>query len=279
LELNPSNEELLAYYAEVLSHLKDMMNEELMVLVTNRTHNIYQKSGDKMVITESIVGKELEPGNPALVSMNSGQPLSSIIDKEKYGFSFRSLSYPIRNFQGEVIGCACIAKSLEKEEKAEEISQSLASTLEQVNANLQEVAAGAQGLSTTIKNVIESVNQAVNDIQEINKAITAITEISSRSNLLGLNAAIEAARAGEQGRGFAVVAEEMRKLATQSAESAKMVTKILVDMKNSIEGIARQINEVGNIAENQAAATEEITAAIQEVNSNSQTLAQISKLQ
>ncbi|NLO96888.1 MAG: chemotaxis protein [Peptococcaceae bacterium] len=256
-----------------------MMNEELMVLVTNRTHNIYQKSGDKMVITESIVGKELEPGNPALVSMNSGQPLSSIIDKEKYGFSFRSLSYPIRNFQGEVIGCACIAKSLEKEEKAEEISQSLASTLEQVNANLQEVAAGAQGLSTTIKNVIESVNQAVNDIQEINKAITAITEISSRSNLLGLNAAIEAARAGEQGRGFAVVAEEMRKLATQSAESAKMVTKILVDMKNSIEGIARQINEVGNIAENQAAATEEITAAIQEVNSNSQTLAQISKLQ
>lgn len=279
MELNPSNEELLAYYAEVLSHLKDMMNEELMVLVTNRTHNIYQKSGDKMVITESIVGKELEPGNPALVSMNSGQPLSSIIDKEKYGFSFRSLSYPIRNFQGEVIGCACIAKSLEKEEKAEEISQSLASTLEQVNANLQEVAAGAQGLSTTIKNVIESVNQAVNDIQEINKAITAITEISSRSNLLGLNAAIEAARAGEQGRGFAVVAEEMRKLATQSAESAKMVTKILVDMKNSIEGIARQINEVGNIAENQAAATEEITAAIQEVNSNSQTLAQISKLQ
>ncbi|NLL53499.1 MAG: chemotaxis protein, partial [Peptococcaceae bacterium] len=51
MELNPSNEELLAYYAEVLSHLKDMINEELMVLVTNRTHNIFQKSGDKMIIS------------------------------------------------------------------------------------------------------------------------------------------------------------------------------------------------------------------------------------
>jgi hypothetical protein len=279
MELNPSNEELLAYYAEVLSHLKDMINEELMVLVTNRTHNIFQKSGDKMIISSSIVGRELEPGNPALKSMESGKPLSSIINKAEYGFSFRSLNYPIRNFQGEVIGCACIAKSLEKEQKAEEISQALASTLEQVNASLQEVAAGAQGLSTTINNIVNSVQESAKNIQEINSAIAAITDIASHSNLLGLNAAIEAARAGEQGRGFAVVAEEMRKLATQSAQSAKLVTDILMDMKNSIEDITGQINEVGSIAENQAAATEEITAAIQEVNENSQTLAQFTKIQ
>ena len=279
MELNPSNEELLAYYSEILSHLKEMMDEELMVLVTSRTHNVFQKSGDKMIISNDIVGRELEPGNPAVESMEKGEPLSGIINKAEYGFSFRSLNYPIRNFQGEIIGCACIAKSLEKEQKAEEISLALAATSEEVNASLQEVAAGAQGLSSTINDVVTVVNDAAKNIQEINNAISAITDISSHSNLLGLNAAIEAARAGEQGRGFAVVAEEMRKLATQSAESAKLVTKILMDMKSSIEGITGRVNEVGSIAQNQAAATEEITAAIQEVSENSQALAQFSKLQ
>ena len=279
MELNPSNEELLAYYAEVLSHLKEMLNEELMVLVTDQTHYLFQKSGDFMKIDKDIMGEKIEPGNPALECMQTGRTVTQVFDKKMFGFSFRSINYPIRNFQGEIIGSAGIARSMEKEEKAGEISQALASTLEQINASLQEVAAGAQGLSTTINNIVTSVQESAKNIQEINNAITAITDIASHSNLLGLNAAIEAARAGEQGRGFAVVAEEMRKLATQSAESAKLVTKILMDMKNSIEDITGRINEVGNIAENQAVATEEITAAIQEVNENSQTLAQFTKIQ
>jgi methyl-accepting chemotaxis protein len=49
-------------------------------------------------------------------------------------------------------------------------------------------------------------------------------------------------------------------------------------MKNSIEGIIYDIQHVGNIAENQAAATEEITAAIQEVSGNSQSLVEFAKI-
>ncbi len=53
---------------------------------------------------------------------------------------------------------------------------------------------------------------------------------------------------------------------------------ILTEMKNSIEGIIYDIQHVGNIAENQAAATEEITAAIQEVSGNSQSLVEFAKI-
>ncbi|HEY3425519.1 MAG TPA: methyl-accepting chemotaxis protein [Negativicutes bacterium] len=277
--INPKNdEELLEYYSEVLSHLKEIFNEDIMVLMTNRTHTIHYYPGDKMAIKQYPVGKELTAKDHVLEAMKSGKTISTIIDEKLFGFPFLGISYPIRGINGEIIGGAGIGKSLEREHKVEEISQALAATLEQVNAGLQEVAVGSQGLSSTIHNVVKSANESTNKIKEINQVISAITDISSYSNLLGLNAAIEAARAGEQGRGFAVVAEEMRKLASQSNESAKMVTRILTEMRNSVEGIITEINQVGNIAENQAAATEEITAAVEEISENSQTLVQYSKI-
>ncbi len=59
--------------------------------------------------------------------------------------------------------------------------------------------------------------------QEINDTVLTITDLTTRMNLLALNAAIEAVRAGEHGQGFAVIAQEMRSLATHSAEAARKV--------------------------------------------------------
>jgi len=279
MRINPeSNEVLLAYYCEILSHLKEMLNQDIMVVITDKTHVIQYYPGDKLAIKENIVGNELKAEDTLLVTMNNGRTMSSLIDGKLFGIPFISINYPIKNLAGEVIGCVGIGRSLEKEHIIEEISQSLAATLEEVNASLQEVAAGSQGLSQTMNQVVDSVNKSFDRIKEINKVISAITDISSHSHLLGLNAAIEAARAGEHGRGFAVVAEEMRKLATQSKESANIVTQMLTEMKNSIESIISDVNQVGNIAEAQAVATEQITAAIGEIGDNSKQLADFAKL-
>jgi len=272
-----SYEEILEAYVMVLANLKDIMQEDIMVLITNRTDALCQYSGYKL--TAKVDSSFKVSDHPHLVeAMRTGKIRSDILPKERYGIPFASFTYPIKAPDGEIIGCVGIGRSLEKEGRVEEISQSLAATLQQANAGLQEVASGSQGLSFKISNVIKSANESAVKIKEINKVISAISDISSHSNLLGLNAAIEAARAGEQGRGFAVVAEEMRKLATQSNDSAKMVTEILTQMRESIEGIIMEINQIGGIAENQAAATEEITAAIEEVSENSQNLVELLKI-
>ncbi|MEW6593639.1 MAG: methyl-accepting chemotaxis protein [Thermodesulfobacteriota bacterium] len=78
---------------------------------------------------------------------------------------------------------------------------------------------------------MEDISAAGLDSQKI---VRTIDEIAFRTNLLALNAAVEAARAGEAGAGFAVVAEEVRRLARQTAESAKN-TAVL------IEGILEKI--------------------------------------
>ncbi|ACL22772.1 methyl-accepting chemotaxis sensory transducer [Desulfitobacterium hafniense DCB-2] len=276
--MNRTDQEILQSYSDVLGNLKEILDEDIMVIISDRTHRLKYYPGRKLVVDLSGVGDELTADNSMRKAMLEGKARTFVIDKEKFGFPFRTIDYPIRNADNEVVGCVGIGRSLEKEYQIEETAHALAATIQQADAGLQEVAAGSQGLSNKINKVIMSSDVASAKIQEINKIISAITGISNSSNLLGLNAAIEAARVGEQGRGFAVVAEEMRKLANQSKDSAGMVTEILTEMKQAVEGIIFEIDQIGGIAENQAAATQEITAAIQEINGNSQALAEFAKI-
>jgi methyl-accepting chemotaxis protein len=105
-----------------------------------------------------------------------------------------------------------------------------------------------------------------------------IKQIADETKMLGLNAAIEAARAGESGRGFGVVAEEIRKLSDDSRET---VVKIR-DLTRSIE---EKLNETASLSaasmrsgEEQAAATEELNASVEEILALAQELDSISKL-
>ncbi|MEA3498335.1 MAG: methyl-accepting chemotaxis protein [Campylobacterota bacterium] len=120
----------------------------------------------------------------------------------------------------------------------EETAAALEEITSNISSNTQNVVkmAGLASKVTTSandgQNLANQTTKAMDEIDAevnaINEAITVIDQIAFQTNILSLNAAVEAATAGEAGKGFAVVAQEVRNLASRSAEAANEI-KALVE--------------------------------------------------
>ena len=151
-------------------------------------------------------------------------------------------------------------------------------------------------LAQDIESTGQVVEQLASTTQDIGSILGVIRDISEQTNLLALNAAIEAARAGEQGRGFAVVADEVRNLASRTADSTeeiqKMINQLQSDAKDAVaamstgkvitlEGVAASdeaVDVLGGISDRivditdrntqVATATEEQSTVVHTINQN-----------
>ena len=128
------------------------------------------------------------------------------------------------------------AASLEETAAAiEEITSNIRSNTQNIakmanfSNNVTKSASQGEKLANQTTVAMDEINVQVN---LINDAISIIDQIAFQTNILSLNAAVEAATAGEAGRGFAVVAQEVRNLASRSAEAAKEI-KIIVENATS----------------------------------------------
>ena len=81
--------------------------------------------------------------------------------------------------------------------------------------------------------------------REIGEVVNLIDTIAFRTNILALNASVEASKAGDAGRGFAVVAQEVRALATRSADSARRISEIVASSTLEIEQSGALADETG----------------------------------
>ena len=97
-------------------------------------------------------------------------------------------------------------------------------------------------LNKEIQVASNSINELARDTENVGSILNVITSIAEQTNLLALNAAIEAARAGEQGRGFAVVADEVRALASKTADATKEIRSVLQNLKSAAESSVSTMN-------------------------------------
>jgi methyl-accepting chemotaxis protein len=162
---------------------------------------------------------------------------------------------------------------------------SVAAGMEQTTTNLAHVASATEQMTSTIGEIAQNsekarritdeatrqaaritdqINQLGVAAKEIGKVTETITEISSQTNLLALNATIEAARAGTAGKGFAVVATEIKALAQQTAAATEDIKGRIAGVQSATAGGITEIGKVSQVIQEVSAIVASIAAAIEE---------------
>lgn len=108
--------------------------------------------------------------------------------------------------------------------------------MDEATGNMEQISRSTDVCKQIIYNLGE-------ESKEIIGIVRTITDISSQTNILALNASIEAARAGEQGRGFSVIAEEIQKLSEQTKNAVENIGKIVHEVVNNTEEAVKAMEE------------------------------------
>ena len=187
------------------------------------------------------------------------------------------------------------AASLEETAAAlEEITSNIRNNTENIakmakySNEIIKASASGEALANETTNAMDEINSKVS---MVNDAISVIDQIAFQTNILSLNAAVEAATAGEAGKGFAVVAQEVRNLATRSAEAAKEIKAIVEratvkanegkeiatnmiegykNLNSNISSTMNLISDIENASKEQLLGIEQINDAVNQLDQQTQ---------
>ncbi|MBR6252017.1 MAG: methyl-accepting chemotaxis protein [Bacteroidales bacterium] len=158
-----------------------------------------------------------------------------------------------------------------------ETTRNIAKTVDEIANNIRQSANNAreteQIAASTKHNGAESfkaVQGSIDVMNDIAEKVSLVQNIAQQTNILALNATIEASRAGEAGKGFAVVASEVGNLAEMSKDAAQQITMLVRESLNSSEECGHKMNDLLPDIEETDKLVKEISAACQKQNSGAQ---------
>jgi len=272
-----------------LNELKSIVNEMLITLnknisnilnVLNSFSNLdYRPKIENSQLTGII--KKLEDNVNILRDSITG----ILVENKKNGMLL-SRNAEVLSTDMNSISTAANSQAASLEETAaslEEITSNITSNFETTvqmtnyGSQVKDSVLAGQILANKTASSMEEINTQTSSISE---AITVIDQIAFQTNILSLNAAVEAATAGEAGKGFAVVAQEVRNLASRSAEAAKEIKdlvqnaetktlegkKIATDMIAGYENLNRNISSTIDLIEHVSTASKEQSSGMQQIN-------------
>jgi methyl-accepting chemotaxis protein len=202
------------------------------------------------------------------------QRISVYKDSSLFGFPYIGIAYPVLDEQDNVVGGLIICENIAHLEAVTTASKQLIQISEQVVGMAGNMEQQNESIQAVRQKLSQQSGESLEKVKATDEMLRFIRGISTRTNILGLNAAIEAARAGSEGRGFAVVADEIRKLAAESLRSVDVIADSLKNLRESFDGVDAEVQNISTFIERQSQAVNQLTAIVQQMHSMGETLRQ-----
>lgn len=243
-----------------------LMHElEVMVLHIRKQATQMGNSSDKLTASAQEIAAAVQEGNASGESIRSAMAELSTKMNENVDQAYLSM---------DALG----AVKRTMDEVAKEMNEALKSaTVMQTEAeNGKTLATDSVEAMHMISSKMEqsaTLNGRLTDMTgEISRITDVISDISAQTNLLSLNASIEAARAGDAGRGFAVVAAEVKKLAEQTATSAKEITDLISGVKRLVNDTANAMTDVQKEVATGVGLVEQAGSSFEEIHQSTESV-------
>lgn len=279
-------------YLEVLPHLKDLIQEDIMVSLTDKSKFIAYYPGDKMKI-DLVPGTFIPADDPLRKTISDNKIVNAIVPKELYGLSFNTVTYPIRNNKGECIGAIGFSKATNEEFLISNSLDNLIEKIIQYNGNMQDTSKKILDIYEMTIDISSALEEAFTSVYEVSHSSDLVDKIAKRANFLSNNVeknAIESKKSMENvveiiettSSSSKEIIDQIRQLSASINKIETMVGLInqlseqtnLIALNTSIEaasvdehskGFAVVANEVGDLAEQSKSATIEISNTIKSI--------------
>jgi methyl-accepting chemotaxis protein len=140
----------------------------------------------------------------------------------------------------------------------------LRGAITEISNHSQSAARSAAGAVSSAAEATANVDRLRASSHQIGEVVRTITAIAEQTNLLALNATIEAARAGEAGRGFAIVANEVKELSNATAAATEQITRQIEGIQEDTARAVRTVSEITDVITSIAGSQDLVTAAVEQ---------------